>query len=85
MSRILASDTPVKMLVLTSGAYSNTGGQAPTSSFTGQDSDLARFGGSHSGKAEAQGTPPCSPPFHPHVRLLDQHGSTGTSQTTLST
>jgi pyruvate-ferredoxin/flavodoxin oxidoreductase len=47
LSRILASDTPIKVLVLNSGAYSNTGGQASTSSFTGQDSDLARFGGAH--------------------------------------
>ena len=67
MSRILASDTPVKMLVLDSGAYSNTGGQASTSSFTGQDSDLARFGGSHSGKHEARKELALLASFHPHV------------------
>ena len=67
MSRVLASDTPLKMLVLDSGAYSNTGGQASTSSFTGQDSDLARFGGSHSGKHEARKELALLASFHPHV------------------
>ncbi|HRY08985.1 MAG TPA: 2-oxoacid:acceptor oxidoreductase family protein [Candidatus Nanopelagicales bacterium] len=67
MSRILASDTPIKMLVLDSGAYSNTGGQASTSSFTGQDSDLARFGGSHTGKHEARKELALLASFHPHV------------------
>ncbi|MEZ5184917.1 MAG: 2-oxoacid:acceptor oxidoreductase family protein [Candidatus Nanopelagicales bacterium] len=67
MSRVLASDTPMKMLVLDSGAYSNTGGQASTSSFTGQDSDLARFGGSHSGKHEARKELALLASFHPHV------------------
>ncbi|GAA4397765.1 hypothetical protein GCM10023168_03060 [Fodinibacter luteus] len=54
MSRILASDTPMKVLVLNSGVYSNTGGQASTASLTGQDSDLARFGTAHDGKHEAR-------------------------------
>lgn len=67
MSRILASDTPIRMLVLDSGAYSNTGGQTSTSSFTGQDSDLARFGGSHSGKHEARKELALLASFHPHV------------------
>ncbi len=67
MSRVLASDTPMKMLVLDSGAYSNTGGQASTSSFTGQDSDLSRFGGSHSGKHEARKELALLASFHPHV------------------
>ena len=67
MSRVLASDTPIKVLVLDSGAYSNTGGQASTSSFTGQDSDLSRFGGSHSGKHEARKELGLLASFHPHV------------------
>ena len=67
MSRVLASDTPLKMLVLDSGAYSNTGGQASTSSFTGQDSDLSRFGGSHTGKHEARKELALIASFHPHV------------------
>ena len=67
MSRVLASDTPIKMLVLDSGAYSNTGGQASTASFTGQDSDLARFGGAHSGKHEGRKELGLLASFHPNV------------------
>lgn len=67
MSRVLASDTPIKMLVLDSGAYSNTGGQASTSSFTGQDSDLARFGGAHRGKHETRKELALLASFHPNV------------------
>jgi pyruvate-ferredoxin/flavodoxin oxidoreductase len=66
-SRILASNTPVKMLVLNTGAYSNTGGQASTSSFTGQDSDLARHGGAHSGKQESRKELGLIASFHPNV------------------
>jgi len=54
LSRILVSGTPIKVLVLNTGAYSNTGGQASTSSFHGQDSDLARFGAAHTGKHESR-------------------------------
>ena len=54
LSRILMSGTPLKILVLNTGSYSNTGGQASTSSFIGQDSDLARFGSAASGKHESR-------------------------------
>jgi pyruvate-ferredoxin/flavodoxin oxidoreductase len=67
MSRVLASDTPVKVLVLNSGAYSNTGGQTSTSSFTGQDSDLARYGGAHHGKHETRKELGLLASFHPNV------------------
>jgi len=67
LSRILASDTPIKVLVLNTGAYSNTGGQASTSSFIGQDSDLARFGGAHSGKHEARKELGLIASFHSNV------------------
>ena len=67
MSRILASDTPVKVLVLNSGVYSNTGGQASTASLTGQDSDLARFGSAHDGKHEARKELGLLASFHPNV------------------
>ena len=67
MSRVLAMGTPVKMLVLDTGSYSNTGGQASTSSFTGQDADLARYGRSHAGKAEARKELGLLAAFHPHV------------------
>ena len=67
MSRVLASDTPIKILVLDSGAYSNTGGQASTSSYTGQDSDLSRFGAAHEGKHEGRKELGLIASFHPHV------------------
>ena len=67
LSRILASNTPIKVLVLNTGAYSNTGGQASTSSFTGQDSDLARHGGAHSGKQESRKELGLIASFHPNV------------------
>jgi pyruvate-ferredoxin/flavodoxin oxidoreductase len=64
---VLASDTPIKVLVLNSGAYSNTGGQASTSSYTGQDSDLARYGGSHHGKHETRKELGLLASFHPNT------------------
>ena len=67
LSRILASNTPIKVLVLNTGAYSNTGGQASTSSFIGQDSDLARFGAAHSGKYEARKELGLIASFHSNV------------------
>ncbi|MEI7431214.1 MAG: 2-oxoacid:acceptor oxidoreductase family protein, partial [Betaproteobacteria bacterium] len=67
LSRILASDTPIKVLVLNTGAYSNTGGQASTSSFIGQDSDLARFGAAHSGKHESRKELGLIASFHSNV------------------
>ncbi len=67
MSRVLASETPIKVMVLNSGAYSNTGGQASTASFTGQDSDLSRFGGAHDGKHEFRKELGLLASFHPNV------------------
>lgn len=67
MSRVLAGGTPVKMLVLDTGAYSNTGGQASTASFVGQDSDLSRFGKAHAGKAEMRKELGLIAAFHPNV------------------
>jgi pyruvate-ferredoxin/flavodoxin oxidoreductase len=67
MSRVLASDTPIKVMVLNSGVYSNTGGQASTASFTGQDSDLARFGSASDGKHESRKELGLLASFHPNV------------------
>ncbi|HSR14223.1 MAG TPA: 2-oxoacid:acceptor oxidoreductase family protein, partial [Gemmatimonadales bacterium] len=50
LSRLLASDKPVRVLVLDTQVYSNTGGQASTGSFFGQVSDMASFGKAHHGK-----------------------------------
>ncbi len=67
LSRILASGTPLKVVVLNTGVYSNTGGQASTSSFIGQDADLARVGKVQGGKHEARKELGLIASFHPDV------------------
>ncbi len=67
LSRILSSSTPLKIMVLNTGAYSNTGGQASTSSFHGQDSDLSRVGSAHGGKQEVRKELGILASFHPGV------------------
>jgi pyruvate-ferredoxin/flavodoxin oxidoreductase len=67
MSRVLTGGTPVKMLVLNTGAYSNTGGQASTASYMGQDADLARYGKAHHGKQESRKELALLAAFHPGV------------------
>jgi pyruvate/2-oxoacid:ferredoxin oxidoreductase beta subunit/Pyruvate/2-oxoacid:ferredoxin oxidoreductase delta subunit len=52
LSRLVASGMDVKVLVLDTGVYSNTGGQASTASFTAQVSKLAAFGKAEHGKSE---------------------------------
>ena len=52
LSRALISNMPVKIMVLDTQVYSNTGGQACTSGFTGQVSDMAGFGKAWQGKPE---------------------------------
>ena len=52
LSRMMMSGKPIKVLVLDTQVYSNTGGQACTSGFTGQVSDMAQFGKAFHGKEE---------------------------------
>jgi len=52
LSRMLMSGRPIKVLVLDTQVYSNTGGQACTSGFLGQVSDMAPYGAEHHGKEE---------------------------------
>ncbi len=54
LSRLLASGLDVKVLVLDTQVYSNTGGQASTASLTGQDAKMAAFGAVRHGKAESR-------------------------------
>jgi pyruvate-ferredoxin/flavodoxin oxidoreductase len=49
---LLASGLPVRVIVLDTQVYSNTGGQACTSSYLGQVSDMAAFGAAQHGKEE---------------------------------
>jgi pyruvate-ferredoxin/flavodoxin oxidoreductase len=67
LSRVLAGGTPIKSLVLDTGGYSNTGGQASTASYAGQDADLARYGSAHSGKQETRKELGLLAAFHPGV------------------
>jgi len=52
LSRLLASGMDIKVLVLDTQVYSNTGGQASTASFTAQDAKMAAFGKDSQGKRE---------------------------------
>ena len=52
LSRVLMSGMPVKVLILDTQVYSNTGGQACTSGFLSQVSDMAPYGAAHHGKEE---------------------------------
>ncbi len=52
LSRLMASGKPIKVLVVDTQVYSNTGGQACTSGFVGQISDMAQFGKIKKGKEE---------------------------------
>jgi pyruvate/2-oxoacid:ferredoxin oxidoreductase beta subunit/Pyruvate/2-oxoacid:ferredoxin oxidoreductase delta subunit len=52
LSRLLASGMNVKVFVLDTQVYSNTGGQASTSSFTGQNTKMSVHGKTVAGKQE---------------------------------
>ncbi|MDP6980392.1 MAG: 2-oxoacid:acceptor oxidoreductase family protein [Myxococcota bacterium] len=52
LSRLLASNKPIRVVVVDTQVYSNTGGQACTSGFIGQVSDMAAFGPDQHGKEE---------------------------------
>ena len=52
LSRVMASGKPIKVFVVDTQVYSNTGGQACTSGFLGQISDMAQFGKAIQGKQE---------------------------------
>ena len=52
LSRLLMTGKPIKVVILDTQVYSNTGGQACTSGFEGQASDMAVFGKRKHGKSE---------------------------------
>ncbi|MCB1689929.1 MAG: 2-oxoacid:acceptor oxidoreductase family protein [Halioglobus sp.] len=54
LSRVMMSGKPIKILVVDTQVYSNTGGQACTSGFIGQVSDMAQFGKVNKGKEEVR-------------------------------
>lgn len=52
LSRLLMSGMDIKVLVLDTQVYSNTGGQSSTATFTGQSAKMAAFGKTSPGKRE---------------------------------
>ncbi|HUE96613.1 MAG TPA: thiamine pyrophosphate-dependent enzyme, partial [Longimicrobiaceae bacterium] len=54
LSRLLASGKPIRVMVLDTQVYSNTGGQASTATFTSQAADMSPFGKEHQGKEETR-------------------------------
>jgi pyruvate/2-oxoacid:ferredoxin oxidoreductase beta subunit/Pyruvate/2-oxoacid:ferredoxin oxidoreductase delta subunit len=52
LSRLLASGLNIKVIILDTQVYSNTGGQASTSSYTGQDTKMSQHGSAIPGKQE---------------------------------
>lgn len=54
LSRLMASGRPIRVIVLDTQVYSNTGGQACTSGFTGQVADMSAYGKAQHGKTEAR-------------------------------
>ena len=73
LSRMVASGTDVKVLVLDTQVYSNTGGQASTASFAGQVTKLSAFGAAIHGRPE---------PRKELGRILMAHGEVYVAQTT---
>ena len=54
LSRVMASNKPIRVVVVDTQAYSTTGGQACTAGFTGQVSDMAEYGTDQKGKEEVR-------------------------------
>ncbi|MFZ1755146.1 MAG: thiamine pyrophosphate-dependent enzyme, partial [Caldilineaceae bacterium] len=52
LSRMMASGMNIKVLILDTQVYSNTGGQTSTGSFTGQEAKMYAFGSAKPGKTE---------------------------------
>ncbi len=54
LSRLMASGKPIRVIVLDTQVYSNTGGQASTGTYTGQSADMAPYGKAIHGKTETR-------------------------------
>ncbi|MEX1277676.1 MAG: thiamine pyrophosphate-dependent enzyme, partial [Chloroflexota bacterium] len=73
LSRMIAAGADIKVLVLDTQVYSNTGGQSSTASFGGQVTKLSAFGKALHGRAE---------PRKELGRILIAHGEAYVAQTT---
>jgi len=75
LSRMLMSGMNIKVLVLDTQVYSNTGGQQSTSSYTGQESKMGAYGKSHHGKFERRKELGQICVMHPNVFVAQTIGS----------
>ena len=73
LSRMLMSGMDIKVLVLDTQVYSNTGGQTSTSTFTAQDAKMAAYGKDQPGKRERR---------KEIAQILMMHPNTFVAQTT---
>ena len=73
LSRMLASGMDIKVFILDTQVYSNTGGQASTASFHGQSAKMSAHGSSIPGKQEQR---------KEIARILMMHPNTFVAQTT---
>lgn len=67
LSRLLVSGMDIKVMVLDTQVYSNTGGQASGSTFTAQEAKMSAFGATVPGKAERRKELGLIALMHPHV------------------
>ncbi len=67
MSRLLTSGMDVNVVILDTQVYSNTGGQASTTSFPGQDAKMSAVGKAQPGKLEHRKEVAMIAMMHPHV------------------
>ncbi len=67
LSRLLVSGMDVNVLILDTQVYSNTGGQASTGTYTGQDAEMAPFGRAIPGKQERRKEMGTIAMMHPNV------------------
>ena len=67
LSRMLASGMNIKVLVLDTQVYSNTGGQASTGTFQGQGTKMSPFGKAEQGKSEQRKEIAQIAMMHPNV------------------
>ncbi|HHY57167.1 MAG TPA: 4Fe-4S binding protein [Chloroflexi bacterium] len=67
LSRMLASGMDIKVLVLDTQVYSNTGGQSSTGTFQGQGTKMSPFGKAEMGKSEARKEIANIAMMHPNV------------------
>src|SRR5260370_2849330 len=69
LSRLLASGMNVKVFVLDTQVYSNTGGQASTSSFTGQNTKMSVHGKTVAGKQQRRQQIAHTAMMHPRTHV----------------